>query len=122
MCEKEQIRHIHTVSHRDYPGQLQVGCVCAENMTGDYVRPRVAEGAVKRRRARLKAFINDRWSSGSNGSFSRKWNGHRVLLAPRASGWIAKVDGEGGRRVFTNRDEAAAAVFRHFDPDDGPSG
>jgi hypothetical protein len=116
MCEKEEIRHIHYVSHPDYPTELQVGCVCAENLTADYLGPRAAEAAVKRHRSRQKTFLSKGWKAGLNGSFSRAWNGRRVLLAPRGRGWIAKVDGEGGRRLFAGREEAGAAVFQHFDP------
>jgi hypothetical protein len=116
MCEKEEIRHIHTVSHPDYPVELSVGCICAENLTCDYVAPRAAEAAVKRRRSRLKTFLNKGWNPGQNGSFSRAWKGHRVLVAPRGGGWIAKVDGDGGRKVFPARNDGGSAVFRHFDP------
>jgi hypothetical protein len=116
MCEKEEIRHIHYVSHADYPTQLKVGCVCAENLTTDYTGPRAAEAAVKRHRSRQKTFLGRGWKPGLNGSFSRVWNGRRILLAPRGQGWIAKVDGEGARKIFPGRDEAGAAVFQHFDP------
>jgi len=116
MCEKEEIRHIHYVSHPDYPNELQVGCVCAENLTSDYSGPRAAEAAVKRYRSRLGTFLKKGWKPGQNGSFSRTWKGHRVLVAPRGVGWIAKVDGEGGRKVFPGRDAATTAIFKHFDP------
>lgn len=56
MCEKEEIRHIHHASHPEYSVELQVGCVCAENLTADCVRPRAAEAALKRRRSRLQTF------------------------------------------------------------------
>lgn len=116
MCEKEDIRHIHYVSHPAYPVQLLVGGVCAEHLTEDYAAPRAAEAAVKRHRSRQKIFLSKRWRAGLNGSFSRAWNGRKILVAPRGAGWIAKVDGEGGRKVFAGRDEAGAAVFQHFDP------
>jgi hypothetical protein len=116
MCEKEEIRHIHTVGHPDFPEEIQVGCVCAENLCEDYVGPRAAESRVKRHRSRLKTFLNRGWKPGLNGSLFRSWKGRRVLLAPRGGGWIAKVDGEGGRRLFAAMQEAGAAVFRHFDP------
>ncbi len=116
MCEKEEIRHIHTVSHPDYPADLRVGCVCAENLTEDYAAPRAAEAAVKRHRTRLKTFLERGWRPGRHGSFWRAWKGRRVLVAPRAGGWIALVDGEGGRKLFPARADAGAAVFRHFDP------
>ncbi len=30
MCEKETIRHVHYVTHPDFPDELRIGCVCAE--------------------------------------------------------------------------------------------
>lgn len=57
MCEKEEIRQVHYVSHPDYPTELRVGCVCAENLTEDYAGPRAAEAAVKRYRSRQKTFL-----------------------------------------------------------------
>jgi hypothetical protein len=115
MCEKETIRHIHTVTHPDYPGELHVGCICAEHMTEDYIGPRAAEGVVKRRRSRLATFLERGWKSGRFGSFYRDWKGRLVLVAPRDGGWIAKVDGEGGRKVFSSREAACKAVFQYFD-------
>ncbi len=32
MCEKEQIRYVHYMSHLDYPDELQCGCICAGKM------------------------------------------------------------------------------------------
>jgi len=115
MCEKETIRHVHFVTHPDYPAELRVGCVCAENLTEDYVGPREAEGAVKKRRSRLSTFMTRGWQEGRFGSSFRDWKGRRVLIAPRSSGWIAKVDGEGGRKVFVSPEAARLAVFKHFD-------
>ncbi|CAH1690639.1 conserved hypothetical protein [Hyphomicrobiales bacterium] len=120
MCEKEEIRHIHTVTHPDFPTELHVGCVCAENLTSDYAKPRAAEAALKRRRARLKTFLTKGWRQGLNGSLSRAWKGRRVLLAPRGIGWIAKVNGAGGRKIFSARDDAGTAVFSYFDRPPAP--
>lgn len=119
MCEKEKIRHIHYVSHKDYPAELLVGCVCAENLTADYFNPRAQEAALKRHRSRLKTFLVKGWKSGRNGSFYRSWKGRRVVLAPRSDGWVAKVNGEGARKLFAARDDAGTAVFRYFDPPKG---
>jgi hypothetical protein len=49
MCEVQEIRFAHRMFHPDYPGELLVGCVCAEHMSGDYTGPRTREEAVKRR-------------------------------------------------------------------------
>lgn len=37
MCGKEEIRYVHTMYHPEVDDYFQVGCVCAEKMTNDYV-------------------------------------------------------------------------------------
>lgn len=53
MCDKEEIRYVHTVFHPD-AGELEVGCVCAENMTGDLTLPKQREKEEKNKTQRLK--------------------------------------------------------------------
>lgn len=48
MCGKEHIRYVHVMSHPDYAAHLNVGCICAEKMSNDYVNP-------KRRERKLRA-------------------------------------------------------------------
>jgi len=36
MCESAAIRYVHHMSHPEYPGILDVGCVCAGHMEGNY--------------------------------------------------------------------------------------
>ena len=43
MCGTAEIRYVHYMQHPDYPEELAVGCICAENMEQDYVRPRERE-------------------------------------------------------------------------------
>ena len=59
------------------------------------------------------------WKEGRFGASFRDWKGKRVLVAPRSSGWIAKVDGEGGCKVFVSPEAARLAVFKHFDAGQG---
>lgn len=47
MCDSAKIRYAHIMEHPDYPGSLQVGCVCAELMEEDYKRPREREKRQK---------------------------------------------------------------------------
>jgi hypothetical protein len=116
MCEVQEIRHVHFVSHPDYPKGLRVGCVCAENLTADNVRPRRAEASAKRRAKRQQRFIEAGWKDGRYGSQSKSWKQNRLLIAPRGSGWIAKANDEGGRKRFPTADAAKVALFAHFDP------
>ena len=115
MCEKQEIRHVHVVSHPDYAETLRVGCDCAEKLTGDYVTPAERERAAQNWTARLRNFLKLTWNDGRYGSQSARWKGERLLIAPRGGGWIAKVNGEGGRRVFPSATDAKKAIFRFFD-------
>ena len=47
MCESVEIRYVHYMQHPKYPDTLAVGCVCAEHMEEDYVRPRAREKQLR---------------------------------------------------------------------------
>lgn len=53
MCGNERIRYVHTMSHPSNNMQLDVGCVCAEKMTDDYVNPRRRERELRNKAARF---------------------------------------------------------------------
>lgn len=40
MCDKEEIRYVHTMYHPEAPKYFKVGCVCAEKLTNDYDTPK----------------------------------------------------------------------------------
>jgi hypothetical protein len=60
MCKTALVRYVHTMEHPDYPEQLQVGCVCAENMSDDYVGPKRREDEVRNAAKRRKALADHR--------------------------------------------------------------
>jgi hypothetical protein len=37
MCETQEVRYVHIMTHPDYQGGLECGCVCAGNMERDYI-------------------------------------------------------------------------------------
>lgn len=53
MCGNEHIRYVHTMSHPENNIELDVGCVCAEKMSDDYVNPRRRERELRNKTARL---------------------------------------------------------------------
>ncbi len=60
MCGNEHIRYVHVMAHPDYAARLNVGCICAEKMSNDYVNPRLRErklrsAAAKRVRDKKRA-------------------------------------------------------------------
>src|SRR5437868_3421360 len=56
-----EIRYVHTMSHPDYPGDRNVGCVCAEEMEDNYVRPRLREKALRSAAGRKQRWLSRKW-------------------------------------------------------------
>ena len=54
MCEFQDIRYVHFMSHPNWPVELECGCECAgkmeENITGAQTRERVLKNRTARRR------------------------------------------------------------------------
>ena len=67
MCESVDIRFLHHMQHPDYSDILAVGCVCAEHMEQDYVRPKERE---KRLRSAASRFSS---SAGTGARSQRQW-------------------------------------------------
>lgn len=61
MCEAQEIRYVHHMSHPDYPTGLAVGCVCAEHMEDDCVGPRRREQAMKNAATRRRKWSSRKW-------------------------------------------------------------
>ena len=57
----ETIRHVHYVTHPDYPSELRVGCVCAENLTEDYV-VRISRDRGQRFQSIVGSDFTGRWA------------------------------------------------------------
>ena len=70
MCGQENIRYVHYMNHPDYPDELKVGCVCAENMENDYVNPRKREQKLKNKASRKKRWPELKgWKHTSNDNY-----------------------------------------------------
>jgi hypothetical protein len=61
MCEFAEVRYMHTMVHPDYPGELQVGCYCAERMERDRTAPAKREAELKRRARNPDAAADLTW-------------------------------------------------------------
>jgi hypothetical protein len=83
-CGKQEIRYIHFLTHHEHPS-ITVGCVCAGNLTEDYVNPAARE---KELRAKARAKVNER----------KRYCGYYnnipwIPLPPGLEGGCAKVAG-----------------------------
>jgi len=70
MCGNEKIRYVHFMEHPDLEEQFDVGCVCAEKMSGDYTGPKVRENRLRNRAVRRTRWLTrnlalcwSRWTS-----------------------------------------------------------
>lgn len=61
MCEVQLIRFVHIMHHSDYPRNLEVGCICAGNMSEDMEGARQDEKQFKALVRRKENFLTRRW-------------------------------------------------------------
>jgi hypothetical protein len=121
MCKVQQIRYVHRMSHPDFIGELEVGCVCAEKMEEDYVNPRRREGKLRSRAARRSKWLKRKWRRSARGNDFIKSDGYlvtvfRVTRAGR-SGWGGTIVERAtdkttrSRKVHPSSDAAKLAAF-----------
>lgn len=93
MCERQEIRYVHYMTHPNYPGELACGCICAGYMEEDH------EGA-KRREAGLRSAARRRrawpdlvaWKLTEKGNWTIRKYGYRVTVFRKAEKWSAVVN------------------------------
>ena len=71
MCGNEKIRYVHVMEHPDLDENFDVGCVCAEKMSGDYEGPKRRGNPDLDRHARLlsqsRPTRSPSWRNGASG-------------------------------------------------------
>lgn len=104
MCRARWCRYVHTMTHADYPRDLQVGCVCAGGMEGDPGRAQRRERDLMNRLKREEAARGrwcdpKRWKVSANGNYSRRAGGLILGVYKKDGAW--KLRGQsGGRTVW----------------------
>ena len=117
MCGKERIRYVHVMEHDSYANELEVGCICAENMSGDYVNPRRLEQRLKNRAARKAKWLKRKWRTSAKGNSFINAEGHNLVVFPNKFNpdkWSFGIDGKFTRRLFKTQAEAKLAMFDEF--------
>lgn len=105
MCGREEVRYIHHMVHPDYPGGLDVGCVCAEKMEEDRVAPRLREGKLRNVAARRRRWQSRVWKVSAAGNPYLNTDGFNVSVFQKKDGtWGGKLEERSsGRFVFSRR-------------------
>lgn len=120
MCESVEIRYVHQMEHPEYPAILSVGCVCAEHMEGDYVRPREREATLRKASRRRSNWQKRKWKLSQSGTCYLNTDGFNLqvyTVTGRAPGWMISVVNRSsllrrqGRKSYTSVDEAKRAAF-----------
>jgi len=80
MCGNEKIRYVHLVEHPEIDEEFRVGCVCAENMTNDYVNPLKRERELRNRASRRKNWSKKQWKHSQKGNLYLKVENHLLVI------------------------------------------
>lgn len=118
MCETQEIRYVHYMEHDEYPGELAVGCRCAEHMESDYAGPRRREQKLKNAARRRSRWLSRQWNMSRNGNAYINTDGFNITIFRNSNGtWGGKItDDESGqsirsRRTYESQDRAKLAAF-----------
>lgn len=111
MCEVQEIRYVHTMAHPNYDGTLDVGCVCAEHMEEDYVRPRQRERALRNAANRKKNWLTRRWHLSAHGHPFINTNGFNVTI-------FRNSDQSWGGRIIERATGRSVLAKRRYDTED----
>ena len=118
MCQTQAIRFVHVVEHEDYPGPLEVGCVCSEHMTNDYLGPKRKEAQLRNRAAGRVRWLSHSWRRSASGNEYRNIDGKNVgiFADPSGDGWKWRIEGRFDRAIHGSPGAAKLALFNALYP------
>lgn len=118
MCEARDIRYVHVMSHPKFAGTLDVGCVCAEHMSEDYLRPREREKALRNAASRKGRWLKRAWQSPSKDLSWLKSGNLLVVISRNPDGsWGGTIEELAtgrkinARQIYRSENEAKLAAF-----------
>ena len=118
MCETQEIRYVHFMKHPDYERVLGVGCVCAERMEEDYVRPKRRENELRNAAGRKRRWLARKWRISAKGNAYLNVDGINITVFQKRDGtWGGRLQNRmSGRkvdsqRIYASEDEAKLAAF-----------
>lgn len=115
MCGNEKIRYVHVMEHPGVEDRLDVGCVCAEKMTEDYVGPKKRETRLRNRAARRSRWLQRRWRVSAKGNSFLNLQGHNLVAYPtKTRRWGYRMDDHFGSRTYATEAQAKLALFDDF--------
>lgn len=114
MCGKERIRFVHILKHEDIDEEYRVGCVCAENMTNDYITHKEKELQLKNYAKRLSSWNRRVWKETGRGNYyiTIKKKQIFLFLDKKTCKWKVKIGTISGNKYFDDIESAKKAAFK----------
>ena len=106
MCETQEVRYVHLMTHPDYEETLRVGCICAGHMEEDLVGARHREVAFKAISSRRARWLSRAWRRSMAGNQYLNTDGFNVVVFRVGGGWSARLSLRG-------EDEEKLVSFLH---------
>ena len=86
MCEVQDVRYVHVMTHANYAGPPCVGCICAGHMEENLVGFRLREDAFKASRSRRERWLSQEWRVSRAGNEYLNTDGFNVVVYPVRGG------------------------------------
>ena len=94
---------------------FDVGCVCAEKMSGDYEGPKRRENRLRNRAVRRKKWLTRTWRTSSKGNPFLNIQGHNVgVHINKFKRWGYRIGSRFSTKTYATKDEAKLALFDDF--------
>lgn len=108
-----QLRYFHKIAHEKIIKKYEVGCCCAERLTGDSVRPRAEEKKLKAKSKKLTTWVKSpKWKRTDKGNIYRKDDS--VLIYKKGSYFQLKIGDIWGKKTFQTEESAKLAAFSYL--------
>jgi hypothetical protein len=117
MCEAQEIRYVHTMSHPDYQEPLDCGCICASNMESDRAAAPERERQARNQQARRQGWLKRQWKISEKGNEYLNVDGCNVVVFPVGDKWRARIAQQLGdhsrlsKRLYPSNAAAKLAAY-----------
>ena len=114
MCGQERIRYVHTMEHPNLADTIDVGCICAGKMSGDYAGAKEREKYLRNKAARKAKWLSRKWRTSAKGNPFLNAEGMNVGIHQAGRRWGYRIEGRFSISTFPTADEAKLALFEAF--------
>lgn len=122
MCETQEIRFVHYMTHPDCTAEIAAGCICAGRMEENYEGARNREAILRSAAGKKRRWLDRKWKVSRAGNPYINANGYNVVVFPTGTpttpSWGFRVTNQETESYVTSRKllpTEDAAKLRAFD-------